>query len=99
MDNDTLRFLNRRRLSARLYAEEVAVYLGLKPHDLGIPAVRRLLPPLCEEQGTVKYWATVNVEAAWRNRTLLARITRAINEHWHHHNHGEPPADEITFAA
>jgi hypothetical protein len=90
--------LNRRRLSARLYREEVAALLGLKEHDLDLKGVRKLLPPLNDEKGAVKYWAAVDVDAAWRNRALLARISRAIYEHWQKFNKDKGGADELSLA-
>jgi hypothetical protein len=96
MTPDQIRFMQRHRIPARLYREEAALILGLKPHDLNIPAVRKLVPPLNWEKGAVKYWATVDLEAIWGDRKKLAQISCAICSHWKDFNNGSDDEMSLT---
>jgi hypothetical protein len=90
------KFLNKRRIPARLYIEEAAIFLGVKTHDLEIPAVREIIPPLILEKNAVKYWARADLEAVWHDRRKLMRISHAICAHWKNENHGSD--DQISLA-
>lgn len=89
-------FLSKRRIPARLYIEEAAIFLGVKPHDLEIPAVRKIVPPLILEKNAVKYWARADLEAVWHDRRKLVLISHAICAFWKHANHGTD--DQISLA-
>jgi hypothetical protein len=87
---------NRFHIPARLYIEQTATLLGVKPHDLEIPAVRKIIPPLILEKNAVKYWARVDLEAIWYDRRKLMLISLAICAHWRKENHGSD--DEMSLA-
>lgn len=76
-------YMNARRIPARINARQVAWELKLKPEDLSICGVRRLVPPLNDfAKGVVRYWAAVEILSIKEDRARMIRITREIYLHW-----------------
>ncbi len=81
------RFLNMRRLPARMVSEEVAKCFGMTPHDIPILVANGLLKPLGNPgPNSVKYFARVIVEELGNDVKWLHRATVTIQEHWNMKN-------------
>ncbi len=75
------------QLPARLFAEQVAAVLNCQPHDVPILVGARLLKPLGNPPpNSVKYFASLEVLELAKDRTWLAKVTNALNQHWQHKN-------------
>ncbi len=70
-------------IPARINATMVAALLGMKPEDLSIPAVKKLVPPLNDiGPGIVRYWSTAEVLAIGEDSRKLRQITQVIYQYW-----------------
>jgi hypothetical protein len=75
------------QLPARLTAEQAAWVLNCQPHDVPILVAAKLLKPLGNPPAnSVKFFAALEVLEQARDRTWLARMTNALNQHWYHKN-------------
>ncbi len=75
------------QLPARLFSEQVAAVLNCQPHDVPILVAARLLKPLGNPPpNSVKYFAALEVLELAKDRTWLAKVTNALNQHWQHKN-------------
>ena len=75
------------RLPARLTAEQAAWVINCQPHDVPILVAARLLKPLGNPSPyNVKYYAASELLAQVQDRTWLAKVTNALNQHWHQQN-------------
>jgi len=80
-----LRLLN--QLPARLTAEQAAWVLNCQPHDVPILVASRLLKPLGNPPpNSVKYYAALELLELVEDRTWLAKVTNALNQHWQKRN-------------
>lgn len=80
-----LRLLN--QLPARLTAEQAAWVLNCQPHDVPVLVAARLLKPLGNPPpNSVKYFAALELLEQVQDRTWLAKVTNALNQHWHKRN-------------
>jgi len=80
-----LRLLN--QLPARLTAEQAAWVLNCQPHDVPILVAARLLKPLGNPlPSSVKYFAAAELLEQVEDRTWLAKVTNALNQHWQKRN-------------
>lgn len=94
------------QLPARLMAEQVAVMLNCQPHDVPVLVAARLLKPLGNPPpNSVKYFAAAEVVEQAKDRTWLAKVTNALNQHWQKKNAakrkpaGRFPADRLAGVA
>jgi hypothetical protein len=70
-------------IPARINATWTAEFLGVKPGDLSIPAVKKLVPPLNDiGPGIVRYWSAAEVLAIGEDSRKLRQITQVIYEYW-----------------
>jgi hypothetical protein len=80
---------------ARLNAEQVAAVLNCQPSDVRILVAAKLLKPLGNPPAnSVKFFATVEVLEQVKDRTWLAKVTNALNQHWQRKNaakQNQPP--------
>jgi hypothetical protein len=75
------------QLPARLMAEQVAVVLNCQPHDVPVLVAARLLKPLGNPPpNSVKFFAAAEVVEHAKDRTWLAKVTNALNQHWQKKN-------------
>src|ERR1035438_6302409 len=80
-----LRLLN--QLPARLTAEQAAWVLNCQPHDVPVLVAARLLKPLGNPSPyNVKYFAASELLEQVKDRTWLAKVTNALNQHWQKRN-------------
>lgn len=80
-----LRLLN--QLPARLTAEQAAWVLNCQPHDVPILVAARLLKPLGNPSPyNVKFFAASELLEQVKDRTWLAKVTNALNQHWQKRN-------------
>ena len=80
-----LRLLN--QLPARLTAEQAAWVLNCQPHDVPILVAARLLKPLGNPSPyNVKFFATSELLEQVKDRSWLAKVTNALNQHWQKRN-------------
>ncbi len=88
MREDQHRFLTLLgQLPARLTAEQAAWVLNCQAHDIPILVAARLLKPLgTPPPNSVKYFAALEVLEQARDRSWLARVTSALNQHWQNKN-------------
>jgi hypothetical protein len=83
--NQFLRLLG--QLPARLTAEQTAWVLNCQPHDVPVLVAARLLKPLGNPPAnSVKFFATRELLEQARDRTWLAKVTNALNQHWQRKN-------------
>ena len=84
MREDQHRFLTLLgQLPARLTAEQTAWVLNCQAHDVPILVGARLLKPLGNPPpNSVKYFAALEVIEQGKDRTWLAKVTNALNQHW-----------------
>jgi hypothetical protein len=83
--NQFLRLLG--QLPARLTAEQAAWVLNCQPHDVPILVAARLLKPLGNPPAnSVKFFATLELLELVKDRTWLAKVTNALNQHWQKKN-------------
>jgi hypothetical protein len=75
----SVELLNLRRLPARLNAEEAAILLGFKSHDLPLLIRAGLLRPLASgPRNCVKYFSSAVLERLARDEKWLDRATKAV---------------------
>src|ERR1039457_6587648 len=75
------------QLPARLTAEQAAWGLNCQPHDVPILVVARLLKPLGNPPAnSVKFFAALELLELVKDRTWLAKVTNALNQHWQKKN-------------
>jgi hypothetical protein len=75
------------QLPARLTAEQAAWVLNCQPHDVPILVVARLLKPLGNPPShCVKFFAASELLEQVQDRTWLAKVTNAVNQHWQRKN-------------
>jgi hypothetical protein len=75
------------RLPARLTAEQAAWVINCQPSDVPILVGSRLLKPLGNPPPhSVKYFAASEVLEQVQDRTWLAKVTNALNQHWQKKN-------------
>src|SRR5512137_386981 len=88
MREDQHRFLTLLgQLPARLTAEQAGWVLNCQAHDVPILVGARLLKLLGNPPpNSVKYFATLEVMEQAKDRTWLAKVTSALNQHWQHKN-------------
>ncbi len=88
MREDQHRFLTLLgQLPARLTAEQAAWVLNCQAHDVPILVGARLLKPLgSPPPNSVKYFAALEVIELGKDRTWLAKVTNALNQHWQKKN-------------
>src|SRR5208337_3047866 len=80
-----LRLLN--QLPARLTAEQAAWVINCQPHDVPILVAARLLKPLGNPSPyNVKFFAASELLEQVKDRTWLAKVTNALNQHWQRRN-------------
>jgi hypothetical protein len=83
--NQLLRLVG--QLPARLLAEQVAAVVNCQPHDVPVLVAARLLKPLGNPPpNSVKYFAALEVLEQAKDRTWLAKVTNALNQHWQKKN-------------
>jgi hypothetical protein len=75
------------QLPARLTVEQAAWVLNCQPHDMPILVSSRLLKPLGNPPPNgIKFFASLDVLELTKDRSWLARMTNAINQHWRNQN-------------
>lgn len=75
------------RLPARLTAEQVAWALNCQTHDVPMLVAARLLKPLGNPPpNSVKFFCALEVLEQSKDRTWLAKMTNALNQHWQKKN-------------
>jgi hypothetical protein len=91
MREDQHRFLTLLgQLPARLTAEQAAWVLNCQAHDVPILVGARLLKPLGNPPpNSVKYFSAIEVLEQAKDRTWLAKVTNALNQHWQRKNAGK----------
>jgi hypothetical protein len=88
MNEEQHRFLSLLgQLPARLTAEQVAWVLNCQPHDVPVLVAARLLKPLGNPlSNSVKFFAAAELVELMKDRTWLAKVTNALNQHWQRKN-------------
>ncbi len=75
------------QVPARLTAEQTAWVLNCQPHDVPILVAAHLLKPLGNPPAnSVKFFAAREVLTQAQDRAWLAKVTNALNQHWHRKN-------------
>ena len=75
------------QLPARLTAEQAAWVINCQPSDVPILVTARLLKPLGNPSPyNVKYFAASELLEQVQDRTWLAKVTNALNQHWQKRN-------------
>ena len=75
------------QLPARLTVEQAAWVLNCQPHDIPALVAAKLIKPLGNPpQNGVKFFATVELLEASRDRNFLVRMSSVIYQHWHKKN-------------
>src|ERR1035438_6982754 len=78
------------QLPARLTAEQAAWVVNCQPHDVPTLIAARLLKPLGNPlPSSVKYFAASELLEQAKDRTWLAKVTNALNQHWQKKNAGK----------
>ncbi len=71
------------QLPARLTAEQAAWVINCQPHDIPALVTAKLIKPLGNPPANgIKYFATVDVLAATKDRNWLVRVSTTIYTHW-----------------
>ena len=82
-EQDRIRFLNLRRLPARLTVQQTAWVLGVRPHSIQVLVSHRLLKPIgAPARNETKFFATTYVlrladDYGWQDLS-----TATLQEHW-----------------
>jgi len=96
--NQFMRLLG--QLPARLTAEQAAWVINCQPHDVPILVAARLLKPLGNPPAnSVKFFAALEVLEQVKDRTWLAKVTNALNQHWQRKNSAKKNQVDIGKAA
>jgi hypothetical protein len=75
------------QLPARLTAEQAAWVINCQASDVPILVGARLLKPLGNPSPyNVKYFAASELLEQIQDRTWLAKVTNALNQHWQRRN-------------
>ena len=75
------------QLPARLTAEQAAWVLNCQAHDVPVLVAARLLKPLGNPPpNSVKFFAALELLEQAKDRTWLAKVTNALNQHWQKKN-------------
>ena len=75
------------QLPARLTAEQAAWMLNCQPHDVPILVAARLLKLLGNPPpNSVKFFAASELLEQVQDRTWLAKVANALNQHWQKRN-------------
>lgn len=75
------------QLPARLTVEQAAWVLNCQPHDVPVLVASRLLKPLGNPPPNgIKFFAAADVVERINDRTWLAKVTNAVNQHWQKKN-------------
>ena len=75
------------QVPARLTAEQVAWVLNCQPHGVPVLVTAKLLKPLGNPPAnSVKFFAALEVVEQAKDRTWLAKVTNALNQHWQNKN-------------
>ncbi len=84
MNDEQRHFLSvLRRPPLRLTAEQAAWALNCAPHDIPVLIGARLLKPLgTPASNGTKFFATADVLKLAEDRSWLARVTNAVQNHW-----------------
>jgi hypothetical protein len=95
--NQFMRLLG--QLPARLTAEQVAWVINCQPHDVPVLVAARLLRPLgSPPPNSVKFFAALEVLEQVRDRTWLAKVTNALNQHWQKRNASKKNGQVVGLA-
>ena len=74
-------------MPARLTAEQAAWLLNCGPHDIPPLIAARLLKPLGSPAANgIKFFAASELLELVEDRTWLAKVTNAVNQHWQKKN-------------
>ncbi|MDF1814831.1 MAG: hypothetical protein P1V20_21690 [Verrucomicrobiales bacterium] len=75
--------LNLRRLPSRLNAEQTAILIGCKDHDIPILIKAGLLKPLGKPvSNAVKYFSSSDLEEKIADVKWNAKVTEKLYEYW-----------------
>ncbi len=75
------------QLPARLTSEQASWVLNCQPHDVPVLVAAKLLKPLgSPPPNCVKFFATLEVLELAKDRSWLAKLTNALNQHWQRKN-------------
>lgn len=75
------------QLPARLTSEQASWVLNCQPHDVPVLVAAKLLKPLgSPPPNCVKFFATLEVLELAKDRSWLAKLTNALNQHWQQKN-------------
>ena len=84
------------QLPARLTAEQAAWVINCQTHDVPILVAARLLKPLGNPPAnSVKFFAASELLEQLKDRTWLAKVTNALNQHWQKRNAAKK--NHLTF--
>jgi len=87
LNDEIIKFLQTRRLPARLTVPQVAVILGFQPCDIPVLVSKKLLRLLGKPApNSVKYFATRDVEQLAGDSAWLSKATQIMSEHWQARN-------------
>ncbi len=76
----------------RLLAEQVALVIGFKKHDVPILVKARLLKPIGNPpRHAVKYFFAADIEKLAADADWIARATRAVYKYWSDQNRKRRP--------
>jgi hypothetical protein len=83
--NQFMRLLG--QLPARLTAEQAAWVINCQLHDVPVLVAARLLKPLGNPPpNSVKFFAASELLEQVKDRSWLAKVTNALNQHWQRKN-------------
>jgi hypothetical protein len=92
--NQFMRLLG--QLPVRLTAEHAAWVINCQPHDVPVLVAARLLKPLGNPPAnSVKFFAALEVLELVRDRTWLAKVTNALNQHWQRKNSAKKNGESV----
>ena len=75
------------QLPARLTAEQVAWAINCQPHDIPALVAAKLIKPLGQPPlNGVKYFATMDILEAIKDRNWVVRVSTALYTHWARRN-------------
>jgi hypothetical protein len=84
------------QLPAHLTAEQAAWVINCQPADVPILVAARLLKPLGNPPPhSVKYFAALELLEQMKDRTWLAKVTNALNQHWQKRNAAKKNSEVI----
>lgn len=84
MNDDQRQFLSLlKQPPMRLTAEQVAWTINCAPHDIPVLVSARLLKPLgTPAPNGTKFFATSEILQRTQDRSWLAKVTTAVQDHW-----------------